>query len=252
MLVYRNHSDIVLLSENKTIVYHIIHRDPVIRYLPTHQELVKTPQKWSTLPLSILPHLQYTEIKKTTTGTGIFATCDIPKNRVVLRIHPMNPWYTKDHVGKRCAVCLVSLSWSSTKHKKPPGFDHQWKCRDCGESYCYIHHHTGHIRDFTTPNLPRKFKKSTCKNYAGISTLGVMWSAPFNHSCANNNIMDTQCVENHGLLIYKTTCDVKKGQELTRSYVDDNTLKLDVLERRKKILDQWGFNCICLQCINEQ
>ncbi len=69
----------------------------------------------------------------------------------------------------------------------------------------------------------------------------------FNHSCLPNL--------SKGLLgrlwSFRTTRNVKAGEELYITYLGGDERDFDVNGRRKRLLDEWGFVCKCSECKKE-
>jgi hypothetical protein len=64
--------------------------------------------------------------------------------------------------------------------------------------------------------------------------------AKFNHSCKNNNIIFKFDSEK-GCMIVKTTCDIKKGDELFNSYLYNKNIE----NHKAYILEHYNFDCGC-------
>ena len=63
-----------------------------------------------------------------------------------------------------------------------------------------------------------------------------------NHSCLPNTIF----IPTNGKVIFISARQIKKGEELTDNYV--NILD-DINIRKKRLLEQYGFDCSCDRCI---
>lgn len=68
-----------------------------------------------------------------------------------------------------------------------------------------------------------------------------------NHSCLPNVIFN--CMEDTNKMVFVSIKHIKKGEEVCDNYVNI----LDSVEQRKKrLLEQYGFECNCERCIIEQ
>ncbi|EGG21385.1 SET domain-containing protein [Cavenderia fasciculata] len=66
-----------------------------------------------------------------------------------------------------------------------------------------------------------------------------------NHTCLPNT---TWYNDDHGLILYRSSRDILKGEEITTSYLDILKPKL----QRRKDLKQYSFVCQCERCLNEK
>lgn len=90
------------------------------------------------------------------------------------------------------------------------------------------------------------FDKYETNRFEYENVLGclVYFGSFFNHSCEPNLTYS----QFEGTLIFKTTRDVKCGEEITVTYIDIG----NTYEKRKRQLGQWGILCVCKKCIVEK
>ncbi|KAK9742762.1 hypothetical protein RND81_03G195900 [Saponaria officinalis] len=71
----------------------------------------------------------------------------------------------------------------------------------------------------------------------------------FNHSCMPNacrfEYLDGSNIENNTDIVIRTMHDVPQGEEICLSYVRVNR---NYIDRKKRLLDYFGFNCLCERC----
>lgn len=84
-------------------------------------------------------------------------------------------------------------------------------------------------------NFNRKTHSSPCILFSG---------AIFNHSC-NPNILFINIKNN---MIFYTVTDINKDDELYDHYIDVNQ---DHKKRTELLLDNYGFICKCVKCVNK-
>lgn len=65
-----------------------------------------------------------------------------------------------------------------------------------------------------------------------------------NHSCLPNVIFG----ENDGYMIFIAVRDIQKGDEICDNYID---ITLPKKERKKYLMEQYGFECCCERCIEK-
>lgn len=63
-----------------------------------------------------------------------------------------------------------------------------------------------------------------------------------NHSCIPNVVLKNK----KGVVIFKTVRKIAQGEEICDHYVD---LCISETERRKRLKDQYGFDCRCCRCL---
>jgi SET and MYND domain-containing protein len=69
----------------------------------------------------------------------------------------------------------------------------------------------------------------------------------FNHSCRPNLIK----TRNGRSWRFETNREVPAGKELCITYLGGAEKELDVLQRRMRLQDTWGFECSCEKCLEE-
>ena len=73
-------------------------------------------------------------------------------------------------------------------------------------------------------------------------------SSMLNHSCEPNAYRSFY-KNDSSVCFIKATRDIEKDEEVTISYVD---LLMNVKERRESIRGQYGFECRCKRCLDEE
>ena len=63
-----------------------------------------------------------------------------------------------------------------------------------------------------------------------------------NHSCDPN----TEFYPEADMMVFKTTKLIKRGEEITDSYINDLSMDRDF--RQTYLLDHYGFVCQCIRC----
>lgn len=67
-----------------------------------------------------------------------------------------------------------------------------------------------------------------------------------NHSCNPNTVFKPYDNDHYGNKMVFICCrNIKKGEEITDSYVD---IKYDINKRKKRLKEQYGFDCECDRC----
>ncbi|KXS94311.1 hypothetical protein AC578_10818 [Pseudocercospora eumusae] len=89
---------------------------------------------------------------------------------------------------------------------------------------------------------PYPFARSYAGKAVGSSGLWIK-TAYINHSCIPN--AEPSVIGD--LMVIKATREIKKGEEITISYVND----IDYKSRSRKIKSSWGFDCSCELCTAE-
>lgn len=104
------------------------------------------------------------------------------------------------------------------------------------------------IRDYLLKIAPEELELY-CLKYLrnGFGTeepLILFHGAMFNHSCIPNVLF----IQKGNIMYFITTRDIKEKEELFDSYID---LPLNKKDRRERLLNQYGFICLCERCMKE-
>lgn len=190
-------------------------------------------------------------------GYGFIAATDIPKNTVIMRDIPINdickiktnelqmyyvlyeifinkklfeifktltPFEKDEHILKYSTIISQIKKIQDTKIKK---FMTEIDKNEM-EMYC-----TKYIRNAFNFNGNNRDKI--------VMPAILINGAIFNHSCVPNVYFKPE--DKHMLFI--TNRKIKKGEELCDFYCD---LELPCINRKKRLLEQYGFDCKCDKC----
>lgn len=69
----------------------------------------------------------------------------------------------------------------------------------------------------------------------------------FNHSCQPNVKKERRGRQ----WTFWTSAEVAEDDELNITYLGGEEMELDVVERRHRLREEWGFECQCLKCLKE-
>eukprot|EP01084_Bolivina_argentea_P038896 71904_1 len=90
--------------------------------------------------------------------------------------------------------------------------------------------------------------------YRKMAPNGKMYDVIFNtisrinHSCEANVKLKLRDVNGCDVVAVR---DIQKGEEITSSYLCEEELKMDVIQRRMKLLEEYVFYCECNRCCSE-
>ena len=174
-------------------------------------------------------------------------------------------------------LCFL-LSAILTAYSRPDIWELVEQLEQVDTPYHTLHHLASHITSFhillallplelipqTNVRVLRTVAAADVHNSFGVwsGTAGIASSAGemlgygvwpdasmFNHSC-KPNIADR--TRRGRCWIFRTSCDVRRDEELTISYLSREELReLDVVERRACLNKAWGFLCACVRCLEE-
>lgn len=114
------------------------------------------------------------------------------------------------------------------------------------------------LLSFCTPTILQTSVDRDSHNSFGLRSLdddgeemfgfGIWASASyFNHCCAPT----VQKKREGKTWEFWAAKDVEEGEELCITYLGTDTAELDLQERRDRLLETWGFECMCKRCVDE-
>jgi len=170
-------------------------------------------------------------------GFGMFAVNDIPSGTLILRESPIITLLKEEH---------------RTEQTEEQWIHSQFEALSKGDQDTVLSLHNNLEHDENTEGKTRCVGVYRTNAYCFTdhdrfeSGLFPMISR-INHSCfPNAQFVDDTKHEMHGII---ALCGISAGEEITHCYIDIDLFMADSMKRQKYILEHYGFECQCRDCV---
>jgi hypothetical protein len=186
------------------------------------------------------------KIKEGVSGDGLFATSDIEKKEVILI---EMPWKLPSGSNYHRSVLrlIVSILKDDKEHFLslcPKKLDDKLILNQDEIDNLKIHYKK-HLPKFTWDQITLSYFK-VLRNLTGEGRNAYICKTAnkLNHSCRPN--VEYDVLNEYGIIVYTAKDDIKKGEELFISYVNEDW---STVKRNYLLKSVHGFKCTCDRCV---